>query len=99
MKKNIIPFFSIVVLLVACNNKQSTPVKKDSTAMQSDMPQLIDTRFVDNTKDPACGMPLTAGISDTISYAGKKYGFCSKECKEQFIKKPAELAAAAELKK
>jgi len=100
MKKIALIIIGITTIAVACNNnEQPKPEKKDSTAMQSDVPQSIDIRFVDNTKDPACGMPVTAGISDSVSYNGKKFGFCSKECKEQFLKNPASLVAAAALKK
>ena len=47
----------------------------------------------DNTKDLYCGMPLTAGVGDTANYKGKLYGFCSKECKEEFEKNPAAYLA------
>lgn len=43
----------------------------------------------DYNKDPACGMPLKAGLEDTTRYNGKLYGFCSKECKAAFLKEPA----------
>ena len=36
-------------------------------------------------KDTSCGMPLTAGVEDTLNYDGKVYGFCSKECKNAFV--------------
>src|SRR5579872_5985866 len=42
----------------------------------------------DNKKDLSCGMPLTAGVEDTVHYKGKLYGFCSSECKEEFLKNP-----------
>lgn len=42
-------------------------------------------------KDLVCGMPLTAGIEDTVSYKGKLYGFCATGCKEDFIKNPKEF--------
>ena len=42
--------------------------------------------MVDNKKDPNCGMPVTAGIEDTVHYNGKVYGFCSDECKMHFLK-------------
>ena len=38
--------------------------------------------------DPVCGMPVTAGIEDTLNYKGKRYGFCSTGCKEEFVKNP-----------
>ena len=43
----------------------------------------------DNTKDFVCGMPVKAGVSDTVHYKGKVFGFCSKECKEEFLKTPS----------
>ena len=54
--------------------------------------------MVDNKKDPNCGMPVTAGIEDTVHYNGKVYGFCSAECKQAFLKNPSELAKNAVLK-
>ena len=57
------------------------------------------TSMVDNKKDPSCGMPLSAGIEDTVHYQNKVLGFCSKECKDDFLKNPKKNIAAAELKK
>jgi YHS domain-containing protein len=54
--------------------------------------------MVDNKKDPTCGMPVTAGISDTAHYENKVLGFCSPECKNEFAKNPKANLAAAELK-
>jgi YHS domain-containing protein len=54
--------------------------------------------MVDNKKDPTCGMPVTAGISDTAHYENKVLGFCSPECKNEFLKNPKASLAAAELK-
>jgi YHS domain-containing protein len=54
--------------------------------------------MVDNKKDPSCGMPLSAGIEDTLHYNGKVYGFCSKECKDIFLKDPKTLAKNAVMK-
>ncbi len=42
----------------------------------------------DSPKDLSCGMPVTAGVTDTAHYNGKLYGFCSKVCKENFLKNP-----------
>lgn len=44
-------------------------------------------------KDLACGMPLSAGLEDTAHYKGKIYGFCSAECKENFLKDPQKYLA------
>jgi YHS domain-containing protein len=42
-----------------------------------------------NEDDPACGMPLLRGFDDTATYKGKLIGFCSKECKDNFMKNPS----------
>lgn len=48
----------------------------------------------DETKDLVCGMPVKAGVEDTMMYKGKVYGFCAKECKEEFAKSPEKYIAA-----
>ena len=55
--------------------------------------------MVDNKRDPSCGMPVSAGIGDTVHYKGKVLGFCSKECKDDFLKDPEKGITAADLKK
>ncbi len=62
---------------------------KDHAAMTAALKSLP----FDYKKDPSCGMPLTAGLEDTTTYKGKLYGFCSKECKEAFLKEPAAYTA------
>ena len=94
---------AITLVVTACNNGQTKeepkPAKQDSTKMETELPATIDARIVDNMKDPACGMPVAAGINDTLRYDNKLYGFCSKECKEEFLKTPKYMIAKAELKK
>lgn len=55
--------------------------------------------MVDNKRDPSCGMPVAAGIEDTVHYKNKVLGFCSKECKDGFLKDPEKNISAADLKK
>jgi YHS domain-containing protein len=76
------------------NEITSVPVV---SAVDSAKPKLTRD-MVDNKKDPSCGMPLTAGLEDTVHYNGKVYGFCSEECKNQFLKNPAAEAKNAEMK-
>ncbi|HVX00342.1 MAG TPA: YHS domain-containing protein, partial [Candidatus Babeliaceae bacterium] len=45
-----------------------------------------------NENDPACGMPLLRGFDDTATYQGKLIGFCSKECRDSFLRKPEAFA-------
>ncbi len=84
---------------------QSGPAKTDKpTADTMKMAQdstinIFEHMLVDNKKDPSCGMPVTAGINDTAHYKDKVLGFCSKECKDEFLKNPDVNIAAADLKK
>lgn len=98
-------FFTAIVgcfAFTACKSgadKAATPPADTSVAMQPDSAaNAFEHLLVDNKKDPACGMPVSAGISDTAHYKGKVLGFCSKECKGNFEKSPETLIAAAEMK-
>ena len=81
----------ISILLAACSNhsQQDTTVNnmKDSVSTQIPVNKFANVNFA-TTKDLGCGMPLSAGIQDTAHYQGKIYGFCSIECKEDFLKDP-----------
>jgi len=91
--------------IFACNQNSQTAgneteaTRADSLMMKSGSAKIIYTAaMVDNKKDPNCGMPVTAGIEDTVHYKDKVYGFCSEECKDAFLKNPDGLAKNAELK-
>lgn len=90
----------IVMLASSCNQQPKEAAAFHSPAYsESDTAKPRFTRdMVDNLKDPSCGMPLTAGINDTLHYHGKVYGFCSDECRDEFKKNPAELAKTAVMK-
>jgi YHS domain-containing protein len=89
---------AIVLIVFACNEKPKTePVSSTSTIIDS-VRKKYTTAMVDNKKDPSCGMPMTAGIEDTVHFNGKVYGFCSDECKQIFLKNPTTLAKNAEMK-
>jgi YHS domain-containing protein len=90
----------IVMAIFSCNHPEKMGqgnlppaiVKKDSAVARFAIKEMA------NKKDPVCGMPLTAGIGDTLYYKGKVLGFCSAECKQEFIKDPPKYIAAAEPK-
>ena len=73
-------------------------VIKLKNAVTEDSVISYDISLVDNKKDPTCGMPVTAGISDTAHYDNKVIGFCAAGCKEEFLKNPKANIAAAEMK-
>ena len=104
--RNFLALLTVVcVLAVACQSgttKTEDKITKDtmmSMEKKDTTSNIFEHMLVDNKKDPSCGMPVTAGISDTAHYKDKVLGFCSKECKDAFQKNPVALIAAAEIKK
>lgn len=91
-----------IIGLVACGTSNQEQAINSDTAMTVQQDTAAATAYtavmVDNKKDPTCGMPVTAGISDTAHYDNKVLGFCSTECKNEFLKNPKANIAAAELK-
>ncbi|NNV56334.1 YHS domain-containing protein [Limnovirga soli] len=92
MKKTVITLALCTIVLFACNQSaDKTAATKDTTAMTT-----VDTTVSNNLssltlaadKDKVCGMPISAGLGDTSLYKGAIYGFCSKECKDEFLKNP-----------
>jgi YHS domain-containing protein len=98
-----VPAFAIPVLMLlfSCNQQPKEKASFHSPAYsdQDSTKPRFTRDMVDNLKDPSCGMPLTAGVEDTLHYAGKVYGFCSDECRDEFKKNPAALAKTAVMKK
>jgi YHS domain-containing protein len=91
----------LIVILVAvaysCNQPKSVmPEKKMETVAATKDSAVTDLTKLNFAvkKDLSCGMPTSAGVSDTITYKGKLYGFCSAECKEDFLKDPEGHLAA-----
>ena len=107
MKRNFgIAFICTGILFAACGSpKTETPTTEAAAidtaaalAIDSLATTSYDVSLVNNKKDPTCGMPVTAGISDTTHYDKHVIGFCSKECKDDFLKNPKASIAAAEIK-
>ena len=89
-------FFAVLMLgALACGNNQETSTETKQEVMQQH--EAVEAKYtpdmVVNEKDYTCGMPVTAGISDTCHYEGKAYGFCSSECMAEFKKDPAAAIA------
>lgn len=98
MKKNLLSLlFAATLFAAACNNAAETPAPSEAqTEMATPEATKYTPEMVVNKKDYTCGMPTTAGISDTCHYEGNAYGFCSAECKAEFQKDPAAALAAAQ---
>ena len=96
MKKSCIVF---AILLAACHGKQVNvpPANKEAVikpAIDSVVKKPYTAAMLTYKKDPVCGMPISAGLTDTSHYKNGVYGFCSAECKDEFIKSPAGYVAA-----
>lgn len=95
MKKNIFIFIAVLFLAACSNNQKKTEEVKAPAPMveTATEPAHYKPEMVVNKKDFACGMPVSAGISDTCQIDGKAYGFCSPECKAEFLKDPKKYLA------
>ena len=93
------------MILTSCNsasnknNSTESTTQSMSDTVATTQPVHYEIAYLDNKKDPTCGMPVTAGVSDTAHSETKVIGFCSTECKTEFLKNPKAGLAAAELKK
>jgi len=91
IRNSLITLFA-AFLLFSCAAKTekkeaAEPMHEHSTSAATEKNLYKDVVF-DSKKDFACGMPISAGVSDTAHYKEKVYGFCSKECKDEFVKSP-----------
>jgi YHS domain-containing protein len=101
MRTNLAIATLIAASFVACQTsetKETTPAPAATAIMPVDSTKSYDIALVNNKKDPSCGMPVTAGIADTAHFKGKVLGFCGTGCKDDFLKNPDAMIAAAEIK-
>lgn len=87
--KNIQRIFCLTILtvLVACNsnnNENKVESKMPVTDTRQTVKKFADIQFA-SKRDTTCGMPISAGLEDTLVLNGKVYGFCSTECKDEFV--------------
>lgn len=84
----------LLVVLMACNQQSTKPeVVTDTPAntMEQDESLInVDIAKLAGDKDLVCGMSLKGGIADTVTHSSKLYGFCSSECKDEFVKDPSQ---------
>ena len=92
---------SLILLSCGQTNDKANTISVDNNqvaTMDTTTEKTYAVSLVNNKKDPTCGMPVSAGISDTTHYENLVLGFCSTECKNEFLKNPKANLAAAELK-
>ena len=85
--KQLLPAGLLALTLAACQSQPAAPVAAPTPAI--DTTKTYPVALLDNKKDPVCGMPAAAGLTDTIHLNGKVIGFCSQDCKNDFLKNPA----------
>jgi len=91
-----------MLAFIACSSPKEEKIDhvhpKNGDTMKMGHTPRVDTAFrqvkFDSKYDLSCGMPLTAGLTDTAHYEGKVYGFCSPECKSDFEKHADSLVKA-----
>jgi len=88
MKRILLGITIIFTGLIACNSKEEKVPAAPSMGMHqkadtTNVRQFANVAFA-SQRDTICGMPLKAGITDTLVYKNKIYGFCSPECKKEF---------------
>lgn len=83
-------FILFVLILTFLSCKETKPNSKTTTQPETTVTEEDKYKNVkfDSDKDFICGMPVSAGVSDTAHYKGKVYGFCAAECKAEFLKNP-----------
>ena len=96
IKQRFTQLIVVTTVMASCNITEA-PKQEKKTSMEP-AATSFPVSMVNNKKDPTCGMPVTAGISDTAHYKDKVIGFCSAGCKDEFKLAPDANIAAAELK-
>jgi YHS domain-containing protein len=97
MYKRILPFIAGALFFISCKESKKKEIESVTHKHQDSMVIKEEANYkdiiFDSKKDLICGMPTSAGISDTAHFMGKIYGFCSKECKDEFYKNPSAYVA------
>ncbi len=80
-----------IIAFLSCNSNSDTAAAAETEMTAPENKFSKDS--VDNKRDFICNMPVTAGIADTCHYDNKVYGFCSEECKVEFLSDPKKYLA------
>ncbi|WP_116788009.1 YHS domain-containing protein [Flavobacterium psychrotrophum] len=98
--KNSLFALALISLLTACKEKEAHAVTESESVtanangkyLAGDGP--LKGVELDSPKDLYCEMNVQKyGVSDTLHYKGKVYGFCSATCKDGFAKNPESYLA------
>ena len=93
MRRVLISFILVIILVSCSNNSPSENMPMDRSTKSTYSTAASRHGAANSFKlssihlavdiDTTCGMPLSAGITDTMSHQGKIYGFCSPGCKQE----------------
>ena len=87
MKTNFI--LSLIVSLVMFASSCGRGNKPSHSEESAEVKIKIDTAKLAMLIDPVCKMSLEQfPVGDTTTYEGKLYGFCSTDCKKEFLQDP-----------
>jgi YHS domain-containing protein len=69
---------------------QQTKTTDDTQSSTAQKKINVSISQLATTTDLSCGMKFVSDgqIGDTMTYNGKLYGFCSKECRDNFASDP-----------
>lgn len=89
-----------IAFVLSCNKKEAKahphdhPHTMESENTFKDPNNPLNKLTYASNLDFSCNMDVSKyGVSDTVTYKGKLYGFCSSVCKDDFMKKPDEYLA------
>jgi len=89
MRTNLAIATIMALTFTACESsekKETTPAPAATAIMPVDSTKSYDIALVNNKKDPACGMPVTAGIADTAHYKTKYWVSVEQSVKTNSIR-------------
>lgn len=79
-----------VLLLAGCLQPEQTPKATRTTGPPVlERSVAIKPEELASLKDAVCKMAVTPDHTYLATFEGKKYGFCSTYCRDEFNKKPA----------
>lgn len=103
--KNVVMIAVLTLVFISCKDKQDTHTGYEGhekhehhdtevkvVEEKMDSPQKLEVAVV-NEKDPVCQMNTAEYLSDTLTYKGEVFGFCSSHCKSQFKENPNEFVS------
>jgi YHS domain-containing protein len=77
-----------LVFIVVSSCQQQGKLKETDSAGGNTGDTGVAKPVLATNRDLACGMSVTADVTDTAHYKGKVYGFCSPDCKKGFQSDP-----------